>query len=186
MDGTALMLPRQIREQWRLWEESQQEMQREQEWWMRAGGTGYVCERRVRHRERGDGAVFHLQEHWVNEGARADECRGNPRMKDEREARGKRVTDWKPEWTMRRWRRGREEEGRVLERGREAEAQEREEETKVKQKQSDYRVERIRWWRMNEYKMWLGVCSPKWCFSYNKQSLVLHFNHSKKKQSPVS
>lgn len=33
----------------------------------------------------------------MNEGAQADECRSNPRMKDEREARGERVTEEKTE-----------------------------------------------------------------------------------------
>lgn len=33
----------------------------------------------------------------MNEGARADECRGNSRMKDEGEARGERMTEEKTE-----------------------------------------------------------------------------------------
>lgn len=33
----------------------------------------------------------------MNVGARADECSGNPRMKNEREARGERMTEEKTE-----------------------------------------------------------------------------------------
>lgn len=81
----------------------------------------------------------------MNEGAQADERRGNARMKDEREARGERVMEEKNRMNDEKVETGaggeRESAG---ERERSRSTRE-EEEIEVKQKQRDYadRVERI-------------------------------------------
>lgn len=80
----------------------------------------------------------------MNEGAQADERRGNVRMKDEREARGERVMEEKNRMNDEKVETGAGERESAGERERSRSTRE-EEETEVKQKQRDYadRVERI-------------------------------------------
>lgn len=72
---------------------------------------GHVCEGCIMHRETAEGVVFHLKEHWMNEGFQAERewCEGQTETEGWEGGSPERVMEGEREWAMRRWTQRQEE-----------------------------------------------------------------------------